>query len=128
MEFKELYNLLNKQIEEKPSLKIGFQELSGYLRNNNFQVKDINLDLLKTEFNHWLKTNFEKKPLPNEIQSLYFGLVTTIEENTSIEKTTIHLNGSRSTPIEDEEWACDFDLQVQNRYLYLTEFQKSIKC
>ena len=124
MEYKELYNLLHKQIEEKPSLEIGFQELSAYLRNNDFQVNELNLGLLKTEFNHWLITNFKDEPLPSEIQSLYFGLVTTIEGNTSVERTTIHLNGSRSTPIEDEDWACDFDLQVRNRYLHLTEFQK----
>lgn len=122
MEWNELNKILTTQIKEKPNLNKGWSEL---LESSHFSNIEINLEETQKEFEEWLKEVIQKEPIPSNISSLFFGLslLSFPEIDNGKEKNTIYLAGSKFTPAQDEDWACDTEYFPDRRYLLLEAFE-----
>jgi hypothetical protein len=90
----------------------------------HFQISfldKIDLDRLDIEFKEKVKHALTTDKVPNDIKSIYFGLLTFAGDTDDTSLTTVHVAGSKSTPEEDEEWACDVDYESQS-YINFTDF------
>jgi hypothetical protein len=123
MDYNLIVELLNKQITEKAGLQIGLTSLNLFLFDNfGISIKeDISIDRLDKEFQEGVISILSKNPIPKNISSLYFGLLTILDNNGN-EKTAIHIKGSKNSPDQDSEWACDTDYEGGNKFLELTDF------
>jgi hypothetical protein len=81
----------------------------------------VNLNRLDTEFKEKVKDALTSDTVSNNIRSIYFGLLTLAGDRDNTPLTTIHVAGSKSTPGEDEEWACDVDYKSR-LYINLGDF------
>jgi hypothetical protein len=123
MDFKPIVELLDRQINDKPDLSAGSRELDNFLRNH-FQISfrdKIDLDRLDIEFKEKVRHALTTDTVSHAIRSIYFGLLTFAGDSDDTSLTTIHVAGSKSTPGEDEEWACDVDYKNRS-YINLTDF------
>ncbi len=121
--FNLVVELLDRQIKTKPDLRTGSEELDDFLRNH-FQISvldKIDLDRLDMEFKEKTKHALNTDAVSNDIRSIYFGLLTFAGDSDDTSLTTVHVAGSKSTPQEDEEWACDVDYKSRS-YINLTDF------
>jgi len=121
--FKLVVKFLERQINEKPDLRTGSNQLDNFLREQ-FQIsvlEKIDVDRLDMEFRQKVSNTLTTNKVPNDISSIYFGLMTLDGDIDDTSLTTIHLTGSLSTPEEDLEWACDVDYAGQD-YINLTDF------
>lgn len=121
--FNLIAELLERQIKGKPDLRTGSAELDTFLRNQ-FQISfldKIDLGRLDMEFREKVKHALTTDTVSNDIESLYFGLLTLAGDSDSTSLTTIHIAGSKSTPEVDQEWACDVDYKNRS-YINLTDF------
>jgi hypothetical protein len=121
--FNLVVEFLNRQIVDRPDLRTGSEELDNFLQSQ-FQTSildTIDLDRLDNEFKQKVRHALTKDTVSNDIRSLYFGLLTFAGDSDDISLTTIHIAGSKSTPEEDLEWACDIDYK-SNLYINLTDF------
>lgn len=122
--FQQVTELFDRQIKIKPDLKTGSKELDDFLQSQ-FQLSfldKIDIDRLDAEFKDKVRRVLTSNKVSNDIKSIYFGLVTFVGDIKGSSLTTIHVAGSRSTPEEDDEWACD--IHYKNRtYINLVDFE-----
>lgn len=126
MEWENIDRLLKEQIEKKTDIKTGYEQIKQVLIDNNLPVVDIDIEELKKEFDKWLSEVIAKEPIPQNIKSIYFGLATMTfpEIDLGKEKTTVYIAGSKITPEQDSDWACDTEYFPNRRYLLLRDFDK----
>jgi len=123
MDFDLIVKFLDGQIKYRPNLTKGSEELNNFLKNQ-FQISfldKIELGRLDIEFKEKVKEALTANTVSNDIRSIYFGLLTFAGDDDDTSLTTIHIAGSKSTPEEDEEWACDVDYKSRS-YINLTDF------
>jgi len=123
MDFDLIVKFLDGQIKYRPNLTKGSEELNNFLKNQ-FQISfldKIELGRLDIEFKEKVKEALTTNTVSNDIRSIYFGLLTFAGDDDDTSLTTIHIAGSKSTPEEDEEWACDVDYKSRS-YINLTDF------
>jgi len=122
--FQQVTELFDRQIKFKPNLKTGSKELDDFLKSQ-FQLSfldKIDIDRLDAEFKDEVRQALTSNKVSNDIKSIYFGLVTFAGDIKGSSLTTIHVGGSRSTPKEDDEWACDIHYKNRN-YINLVDFE-----
>ncbi|PHQ28146.1 hypothetical protein [Leeuwenhoekiella nanhaiensis] len=126
MNWEQIDTILKAQIANKSSIQDGYSQIKKVLTDNELLFVDIDIDKLKKEFDKWLADVITKEPIPKNIKSLYFGLATLAfpEIDDGKEQTTVYLAGSRLTPKQGEDWACDTAYFPNRRYLLPTEFEK----
>lgn len=126
MDWEQIHKILKEQIAKKLNIQSGFRQIEEMIVDNGLPAIDINLDELKKEFDEWLTEVIEKEPIPKNIKSIYFGLATMSFPNieNGKEKTTLYIAGSKSTPKEDIDWACDTEYFPNRRYVLLEDFGK----
>ncbi|PHR97389.1 MAG: hypothetical protein COA80_07825 [Leeuwenhoekiella sp.] len=126
MNWEQIDTILKAQIANKSSIQDGYSQIKKVLTDNELLFVDIDIDKLKKEFDEWLVDVITKEPIPKNIKSLYFGLATLAfpDIDDGKEQTTVYLSGSRLTPKQDEDWACDTAYFPNRRYLLPTEFEK----
>jgi len=109
MEWENVDKILKQQIQLKPKLSNGLEQINLFIKENNLQVLDIDFEGLMNEFNEWFSDVLESEPIPQNINSIYFGIVslTMEEDGISEQNTAVYISGSKSTPIQDTDWACD---------------------
>ena len=76
---------------------------------------------LDGEFKDKVKHALSSDKVSSDIRSIYFGLLTFAGDSDDTSLTTVHVAGSKSTPEEDVEWACDIDYKHQD-YINLVDF------
>src|SRR5687768_3406229 len=119
-----IVDFINGQIQYKPELRTGSKDLDNFLQSHfdrSFLDK-IDLDRLNVEFREKTRQALSATGVSNEIKSIYFGLLTFAGDSDDTSLTTIHIAGSKSTPEEDEEWACDVDYKSRD-YINLVDFE-----
>lgn len=122
MDYNLIGEIFNKHIKDQTNLDTGAEELDLFLKKH-FQIPFLNkIDIkrLDKEFQEKVKSVLSKKQVPNKIKSIYFGLVTLVDDNDT-PLTSIHITGSKSSPEEDLDWACDVDYKG-NSYIHLKDF------
>jgi hypothetical protein len=126
MDWDEINNLLNSQIKENIDVISGYEQIIKYLSENNLPIVQIDINETLKEFKDWLVEVLEKEPIPNTIISIYFGLseLSFPDIDNGKSKTTIYISGSKLTPNEDVDWACDTEYFPSRRYLLLNDFDK----
>ena len=125
MDWYEINDLLNSQINENTDILSGYNQIKKVLSDNNLPIPEINTNRILTEFKNWLVEVLEKEPIPKEIKSIYFGLselsFPDIDDGKS--KTTVYIAGSKFSPDEDSDWNCDTEYLPRRRYLLLDDFE-----
>ena len=126
MDWEKIDKLLTEQIANKTDMRTGYAQIRQMLAADNLPAADIDVDGLKKEFIEWLEEVITIEPIPKNIQSIYFGMGTFSfsEIDNGKERTTVYLTGSKSTPAQDADWACDTDYYPDRRYLLLNDFEK----
>jgi len=126
MDWEQIDRILKEQIANKPDVRNGYNQIRQVLTDNGLPTMDIDTDELKKEFDDWLYEVIEKEPIPKNIKSIYFGLTTMSfpEIDNGNEKTTTYIAGSKSTPAQDANWACDTEYFPNRRYVLFAEFDK----
>lgn len=126
MNWEEIDKILKEQIASKLDLQSGYNHIKHFLTDNGLPIVDINIDELKKEFDDWFIEVIDKEPIPKYIKSIYFGLSTMSfpEIDNGKEKTTVYIAGSKLTPSQDPDWACDTEYFPNRRYVLLDDFGK----
>ena len=126
MDWEQVDKVLKEQIVNKSDVRNGYEQIKQVLAENDLPIVDIDVDGLKKEFDDWLAEVTEKEPIPKNIKSIYFGLATMSfpEIDNGQEKTTAYIAGSKLTPTQDEDWACDTEYFPNRRYVLLADFDK----
>ena len=116
-------SLLKKQIKNKVSIQNGINEIKKLINfDNSTLITDSELEKLINEFNSFTKKVLKENELPKDIKGLYFGIFTSIDNNT--EYITIYLSGSRTSPIEDsEDWNVE-PIYFPKMYMIPSYFEK----
>ncbi len=117
---------LKEQIANMSDIRNGYDQIKQVLTDNDLPTVDIDTDELKKEFHDWLAEVIEKEPIPKNIKSIYFGLASMSfpEIDNGKEKMITYISGSKLTPVQDVDWACDTEYFPNRRYLLLTGFEK----
>ncbi len=117
---------LKEQIANMSDIRNGYDQIKQVLTDNDLPTVDIDTDELKKEFHDWLAEVIEKEPIPKNIKSIYFGLASMSfpEIDNGKEKMITYISGSKLTPVQDVDWACDTEYFPNRRYLLLTDFEK----
>ncbi len=126
MDWEQVDKVLKELINNKSDIRSGYDQIKQVLTDNDLPSLDIDTDRLKKEFNYWLIEVIKKEPIPKNIKSIYFGLASMSfpEIDNGKEKTTAYIAGSKLTPSEDADWACDTEYFPNRRYVLLAEFDK----
>lgn len=126
MNWEEIDRILKEQIANKSDVRNGYNQIKQLLNENGLPIVDIDIDELEKEFDNWLVEVIEKEPIPKNIKSIYFGLATISFPgiDNGKEKTTAYIAGSKLTPAQDADWACDTEYFPNRRYLLLADFDK----
>ena len=126
MDWEQIDKVLKEQIVNESDLQNGYEQIKKVLADNNLPTVDIDVDGLKKEFQEWLAEVIEKEPIPKNIKSIYFGLTTMSfpEIDNGKKKITAYIVGSKLTPSQNEDWACDTEYIPNRRYVLLADFEK----